>query len=95
MTQDGKTSKVNEFFESVKTSLLELAKNIESQKAARLRLDPLTYLGWYDNRQYEAIIYGGPRAVFASKKILGLHMSNYRGSLESKEKAEKTQKKKN
>lgn len=94
MAQDGKTSQIKEFFESVKASLLELAKNIEIQKATRLRLDPLTYLGWYDNRQYEAIIYGGPKAVFASKQILGLHMNNYRQTLEAKDQAEKAKKEK-
>ena len=94
MTKDGKTSQMNEYFPMVRTSLLEIKKNIESDKAVRLRLDPLTYLGWYDNRNYESIIYGGPRAVFASKQILGLHMHDYRQSIDSKGQTEKAKLKK-
>ena len=89
MTQNDKTN-VNEYFESVKTSLLELTKSMESEKS----LDSLTYQGWYNSGQYAQTIYGAPSAVFASKQILGSHMNNYRQSFEDEDQKEKAKLKK-
>jgi len=91
MTQNDKTN-MDEYFESVKTSLLELANNIESDNAHSL--DPLTYQGWYYNGQYQNIIYGAPNAVFASKQILDPLINNYSQSIETADQAEKAKLKK-
>ena len=97
MAADGKTSQLNEYYESVKASILGLAGKMESAK----KLDDysLTILGFShgtgsNSAYYESVIYGAPTAIFASKQILGLHMNNYRQSIESKDQAEKAKLKK-
>ncbi|MGB7748686.1 MAG: hypothetical protein WBN75_15535 [Verrucomicrobiia bacterium] len=95
MTQDGKTKQRNEYYESMKTSLLGFAKDTETEKPTQLILDPLTYQGWYEaNGEYEPIIFGAPCAVFASKTILDSHMNKYRQTVEAKDKADKAKLKK-
>jgi hypothetical protein len=98
MAADGKTSKIEEYFESVKTSLLELAKNMEVEK----KIDDysLVLLGWPgkfqygSHKSYGSIIYGAPSAVFASKQILDSHMKNYRESTEAADQKKKAKLKK-
>jgi hypothetical protein len=53
------------------------------------KLDALTYQGWYYKGDFESIIYGGPSAVFASKKILDPLMNNYHQSLQDEEQKKK------
>jgi len=94
MAREGKPSQMSEYFESVKTSFLGFLKEVATSKPTRLRLDSLTYQGWYDNRQYESIIYGSPTAVFASKQILDPIMNSYHESVMSKDQKEKAKLKK-
>jgi hypothetical protein len=92
MTKDGKTSKIEEYFVSVKTSFWELAKDIESKKSS----DSLSDLGWNNIGAANAIaiIYGNPSAVFASKRILDPLMNNYRKSIEAADQEQKDKLKK-
>jgi hypothetical protein len=85
MVRDGKTSQMNEYFESMKSSFLGFLAEVVANKPTRLRLDALTYQGWYDNPKYESIIYGAATAVFASRQILDPIMSNYRKSIDSED----------
>ena len=94
MTMAGKTD-INEFFESVKASLLQLVKNIDSDDETRKRLvqnlDPMAADGWKD---YSHKIYDAPYAVFASKQILDPLMNNYRQSIETADQEQKAKLKK-
>jgi hypothetical protein len=94
MAQEGNTAQIKEYYEGVKTSLLEIAKKIETQKSKRRKLDPFTYLGWYDNNEYGEVIYGAPSAVFASRPRLGFYLNNYLQSTAAKKENEKAKLKK-
>lgn len=104
MAQNKQTN-LNVYFESVKTSFLELAKEIDqyepSEEDAKMhgdpnleRMDCLTYQGWYYNGLYESIIYGPPNAVFASRKILDPIMGAYFKSIAAEKEKAKAQLKK-
>lgn len=90
MSQAGKTD-MNEFFESVKTSFLELAKNIDSGEAPNLTVDPLIAQSWND---YKHIIYAAPSAVFASRQILDPIVNKYLQSVEDADQEQKNKLKK-
>jgi hypothetical protein len=93
IVQDGKIPEMEEYFESVKTSIVELEKSMKSDK----KLDDysLTTLGWAgefqngSHKSYDPIIYGDPSAIFASKQILDPLMNNYRKSIEDEDQKEK------
>ena len=97
MKLDGKTSRISDFIESVKTQLSEFAKNMASKK--KLDSYSVTMLGLdrgpsRSSQDYASIIFGAPSAVFASKKILDFHMNDYRQSIEAKDQARKAKLKK-
>ena len=90
MAKDGKTTQLDEYVQSVKTSLVELAKIMQAHKT----LEPITYQGWYNCSDYVSLIWGDPKAIFASKQMLGMQISNYNQAKAAKDLAEKEKLKK-
>ena len=89
MTKDGKSTQINDYFQSVKNALLDLAKNMQANKT----LDDITYQGWYYGSYNDSLIWGSPKALFVSKTILGTQFNNYIQSIAAKDQAEKAKSK--
>jgi hypothetical protein len=84
MNQDGKTSQLSDYFATVKGSLLDAARQMNSAK----KLDDysLTLVGWQQSEVLSSEIYGQPVAVFCSRPVLDNYLNTYRRSVGPAEK---------